>query len=164
MTLQQVVQDLDRLDRAATIYAVYPWQPASNAVVARPRDDRRVPEEAIAAGCRYFLDMPVALHLHQAMRCQNLSESEECAKLIEHAEFLSGADKPYPFLKRTFPVKMMIYCRGCGRLFDIVVMAEGPHDYGCPTCGKVQTFNLEAFMENAVKQSRKMLRKPLGGR
>ena len=164
MTLQQVVQELDGLDRAATIYAVYPWQPSSNAIVARPRDDRRVPDEAIAAGCRYFLDMPIALHLHQVMHRQDLSELQECAKLIEYAEFVSGADKPYPFLKREFPVNMMIYCRECRRLFDIVVTTEGSHDYGCPVCGKVQTVNLEAFIENAVKQSRKMLRKPRGGR
>ena len=55
--------------------------------------------------------MPIALHLHQVMHRQDLSEVQECAKLIEYAEFLRGADKPYPFLKREFPVNMMIYCR-----------------------------------------------------
>ena len=164
MTLQQVVQEFDRVDGAATIYAVYPWQASSNAIVARPRDDRRVPDEAIAAGCRYFLEVHIALHLHQVLRRQDLSEVEECAKLIEYAEFVSGAAKPYPFPKRKFPVEMMIYCRECGRLFDIAVMAEGSHDYSCPNCGKVQTFDMKGFIENAVEQSRKMLRKPLEGR
>jgi phage FluMu protein Com len=164
MTLQEVVQELDGFDRATTIYAVYPWQPSSNAIVARPQDERRVPDEAIAAGCRHFLEVHIALQLHHLMRQQNLGETEECAKLIEYAEFVSGAGKPYPFPKRKFPVKMMIYCRECGRLFDIVVMAEGSHEYSCPVCGKVQTFNLNGFIEKAVEQSRKMLRKPLGGR
>jgi len=98
------------------------------------------------------------------MRRQELSEAEECARLIEYAEFVSGAGKSYSFPKQKFPVKMMIYCRGCGRLFDIVVMAEGSHDYSCPICEKVQTFNLKAFIENAVEQNRKMHRKPPGGR
>jgi phage FluMu protein Com len=164
MTLQQIVQDLDSLDRSATIYAVYPWQPSGNAIVVRPPVDCRVPDEAIAAGCRYFLEMHIALALHHLMRGQDLSEEEECARLIEYAEFVSGVDKPYPFLKGKLPVNMMIYCRKCGRLFDVVVMAEGSHDYLCPTCGKVQAFDLEAFLKNAIEQTRKMRQKPKGGR
>jgi len=165
LTLQQTVQKLDGLDRASTIYAVYPWQPSSNTIVARPRDGGQIPDEAVEAGCRYFLEVHVALHLlHQFLRGQDLTEPEECARLIEYAEFVSSDDKPYPFLKFKFPVNMMIYCRGCQKLFDIVVTGEGSRDYGCPACRKVHAFDLEAFTHNAIEQTRKMFRKPRGGR
>jgi predicted RNA-binding Zn-ribbon protein involved in translation (DUF1610 family) len=165
VTLQQTIKNLEGFDRASTIYAVYPWQPSSNAIVARPRTDDRVPDEAVAAGCRYFLEVHIALHLlQQVTRGQNLREMDACARLIEYAELVSSEDKPYPFLKFEFPVNMMIYCRGCGRLFDIVVTGEGSKDYHCPDCGKVQLYDLQAFIRKAVEQTRKMRRKPRGGR
>ena len=165
VTLQEIVQRLPDSDRGSTIYAVYPWQPFSSAIIACPRDDGRVPDEAVAAGCRYFLEVHVALHLlHQFGHGQELTEAEQCAKLIEYAEFVSSEGKPYPFLKCKFPVDMMIYCRECGKLFDVVVSGEGSKDYRCPDCGKVQVFDLDAFTRKAIEQSRRMLRKPRGGR
>ena len=165
MTLQELVRTLDQFQRGLTVYAVRPWQPSSNAVVTRPGDDGRVPDEAVAAGCRYFLEVHVALHLlRQLAQGRQLSEAERCAALIEYAEFISSAVKPYPFLKYKFPVGMMIYCRGCAKLFDIVVTSGGSRDYRCPDCGKVQMFDLNAFTRKAIEQSRKLHRKPRGGR
>jgi hypothetical protein len=34
VTLQQTIKNLEGFDRASTIYAVYPWQPSSNAIRA----------------------------------------------------------------------------------------------------------------------------------
>ena len=165
MTLQQIVQKPNELDRAGTVYAVYPWQPSSNAIVARPREDGRVPDEAVAAGCRYFLEVHIALHLlHELVHGQKLSDTEACTKLIEYAEFVSSEGKPYPPLKWKFPVNMMIYCRACRKLFDIVVSGEGSKDYRCPECGKVQVFDLDAFTRKAIEQTMRMRRKPRGGR
>ena len=167
MTLQEIVRKLDQFDRGSTIYAAYPWQPSSNGIVARPRDDGRVPDEAVAAGCRYFLEVFVALHLlHQSAlaRGYKASEAEKCARLIEYAEFVSSDAKPYPFLKWKFPITMMIYCPECGTHFDIVVTSEGSKNYRCPACEKVQVFDLDAFTKRAIEQSRKMFRKPRGGR
>jgi hypothetical protein len=152
-------------DPGATIYAVYPWQPSSNAIVARSRDDGRIPDEAAAAGCRYFLDVIVALGLlTQLSHDAAASEAEECAKLIEYAEFVNSEEKPYPSVKWKFPVTMMIYCRGCGKLFDIVVTDVGSTEYRCPSCDLVQVFDLDAFTRKAVEQTRKMRRRPRGGR
>ena len=64
----------------------------------------------------------------------------------------------------TAPRAMLIYCNGCGKHFDIVVAAKGPENYRCPTCGKVQVFDLEAFVNKALEQGKKMLRKRRGGR
>ncbi len=167
MTLLEIIRTIDRFDPGLTIYAVYPFQPSSNALVARPRDDGRVPDEAVAAGCRYFLEVCIALQaLHQARlaRGPEAPEEELCARLIEYAEFVSSDVKPYPFLKWKFPVTMMIYCRGCGKHFDIVVTNAGPRGYRCPACEKVQTFDLDAFTRKALEQSRKMFKKPRGGR
>jgi hypothetical protein len=164
MTLQQILQKRDALDRAATIYAVYPWGPSSNVVVARPREDGRVPDEAIAAGCRYFLEVHVALLLlHGLVHRQHLNEADACAKLIEYAEFSSG-ERPFQSPKWTFPVSMMIHCDGCGQLFDIVVSGEGARDYPCPACGRGQHFDLDVFTKKAIEQTRKMRRRPRGGR
>jgi hypothetical protein len=152
-------------DLGATIYAVYPWQPSSNAIIARSRDDGRIPDEAVAAGCRYFLDVIIALTLlTQLSQDHAASEAEKCAKLIEYAEFVNSEDKPYPSVKWEFPVKMMIYCRGCGKLFDIAVTDVGSAEYRCSSCDKVQLFDLDAFTRKAVEQTRKMRRRPRGGR
>jgi hypothetical protein len=163
-TLQEIIQRLADSDLGSTIYAVYPWQPSSNAVVARPRDDGRIPDAAVAAGCRYFLEVHVALQLlHQFKYGQELTEAEQCARVIEYAEFVGSGVKPYGFLKFKFPVNMIIYCGGCRNLFDIVVMSEGSNEYPCPACGKVQVFDLHAFAEKAIEGSRKIFRKPRGG-
>lgn len=61
------------------------------------------------------------------------------------------------------PRSMMIYCNGCGKHFDIVATKEA-RDYPCPHCGKVQVFDLERLINQAVDQSSKMLRRKRGSR
>jgi hypothetical protein len=62
------------------------------------------------------------------------------------------------------PREMLIYCDGCGKHFDIVITGKGSRNYRCPACGKVQAFDLEAFMNKALKQCKKMLKKKRGRR
>jgi len=66
------------------------------------------------------------------------------------------------FLKQ--PREMLIYCDGCGKHFDIVITGKGSRDYRCPACGKVQAFDLEAFVNKALEQGKQMLRKRRGRR
>ena len=167
MTLQEIVRRLDHFDRGMTIYAAYPWQSSSNALVARARDDGRAPEEAVVAGCAYFLEVFMALGVLQGLtgsRGLEPNEAERCARLIEYAEWLESDATDYPFVKWNFPVKMLIYCDGCGKHFDIVVTSKDFADHRCPACGKVQVFSLEAFMRKAMEQSKRMHRKTHGRR
>jgi HSP20 family molecular chaperone IbpA len=62
------------------------------------------------------------------------------------------------------PRPMMIYCNECGNHFDIVVTSKGSRDYRCPACGKVHAFDLEAFVNKALEQDKKMLKKKRGRR
>jgi hypothetical protein len=55
-----------------------------------------------------------------------------------------------------FPISMLIYCNGCGKHFDIVITGKGSHDYTCPACGKIQAFDLEAFVKQVMKQSKNL--------
>ena len=64
----------------------------------------------------------------------------------------------------TEPRAMLFYCNGCGKHFDIVVAVKGPENYRCPACGKVQVLDLEAFVNQALEQGKKMLGKRRGGR
>jgi hypothetical protein len=58
MTLAEVIDRLDDLDGAATIYAERPWAGESRAVVAVEREDGLPPPEA--AGLEYFLEVDLA--------------------------------------------------------------------------------------------------------
>jgi hypothetical protein len=150
-----------------TIYAANPWQPSTNALVARPRDDGRAPEEAVAAGCAYFLEVFMALGVLRdlpGLRGREPGEMERCSRLIEYAEWLSSDATDYPFMEWNFPVTMMIYCNGCGKHFDIVVTSKDPADHCCPACGKVHVFGLEAFIRKAIEQGKRMLNKTPGRR
>ena len=62
------------------------------------------------------------------------------------------------------PLKMMIYCDGCGKHFDIVVARNGSELHRCPACGKVHDFDFDSFVKRAIEHSKKMLRKPPGRR
>ncbi|MGO9586118.1 MAG: hypothetical protein ACLP2Y_07990 [Limisphaerales bacterium] len=66
------------------------------------------------------------------------------------------------FLKE--PRAMMIYCNRCGKHFDIMVTGKGSKDYRCPACGKVHAFDLEAFVNQALEQGKKMLKTKRGRR
>jgi len=92
VTLQEIVRRIDEFDDAEgalTIYAADPWKPSTLAVVACQRDDRRVPDEAVAAGCRYFLEVSIALEVLEhfpTLHGHQPSEAEKCERLIEYAE------------------------------------------------------------------------------
>jgi hypothetical protein len=58
-----------------------------------------------------------------------------------------------------FPRTMMIYCNECGKHFDIVLTSKDSKNYRCPACGKVHVFDLEAFVNKAIEQGKKMLKK-----
>jgi hypothetical protein len=62
------------------------------------------------------------------------------------------------------PREMWIYCDGCGKHFDIVITGKGSREYRCPACGKVQAFDLEAFVKKAIAQGKQMLKKKRGRR
>jgi hypothetical protein len=104
------------------------------------------------------------LHGLPGSRGREPSETEKCAKLIEYAEWLRSDATDYPFMNWKFPVKMMIYCNGCGKHFDIVVTIKDSADHGCPACGKVHAFALEAFIRKAMELGKRMLRKTHGRR
>lgn len=61
------------------------------------------------------------------------------------------------------PVSMLIYCKDCGKHFEIVVRGKGTKDYRCPACGKVEGFDLGSLMDKALEQTKKMLGKNRGG-
>jgi hypothetical protein len=167
MTLVEIVRQLDQFDRAMTIYAANPWQPSTDALVARPREDGGVPDKAVAAGCAYFLEVFMALavlHDLPGVRGGRPNDTERCAKLIEYAEWLRSDSTDYPFLQWKFPVNMMIYCSGCGKHFDIVVTSKDWADHRCPACGMVHPFCLEALIKKAMQQGKRMLRKAHGQR
>lgn len=63
-----------------------------------------------------------------------------------------------------FPKSMLIYCNGCGKHFDIVIVGKGSANYSCPACGKVQIFDLEAFVNRVIEQSKNLLGKKRGRR
>ena len=92
MTLQDIVRSIDGLDDAdgaLTIYAADPWTPSTSAIVVRQRDDGRIPDQAVAAGCRYFLEVSIALEVlahFPILRGHQPSEAEKCERLIEYAE------------------------------------------------------------------------------
>jgi len=164
VTLQEIVRRLGQFGPGLTIYAEAPWQPQANAIVSRPRDDGGVPDEAVAAGCGYFLEVFLALGVLRqfpVVSGQEAGELEQCARLIEYAEWVDSDDKPLSraFTRPNYPSPMIIHCNKCGKHFDIVVSREGSQKYPCSACGKELVFDLEAFMEKAIQQTRKMHRK-----
>jgi hypothetical protein len=174
VTLQEIVRGLDQFGRGMTIYAADPWQPSTNAIVARPRDDGGVPDEAVLASCRYFLEVIIALEMARHFPIvpgrEEAGETERCARLIEYAEWLDSDEKPpshglsRAFAMPKYPYSMMIRCNDCGKHFDIVVTGEGSQEYPCAACGKELVFDLEAFVRKAIEQTKKMHRKRRGRR
>lgn len=173
MTLQEIVQRLGQFGPGLTIYAQAPWQPQAKAIVARPRDDGDVPDEAVAAGCGYFLEVFIALGILQHFPIgpgQAAGELEQCARLIEYAEWVDSDDKPLSpafmsaFTQRNYPYAMMIRCKECEGYFDLVVTRAGAQKYRCTNCGQELIFDSAAFMSKAIEQTRKMQRKRRGRR
>lgn len=59
MTLAEVVEQLENLDAAATIYVERPWSGEARAVVAVEPEDGSMPKNAV--GLDYFLEVEIAL-------------------------------------------------------------------------------------------------------
>ncbi len=57
MTLQQIVEELDSLDKANTIYVAEPWMENSKAMVLPEPEEGGLPLEAKKLGLKYFLGM-----------------------------------------------------------------------------------------------------------
>jgi hypothetical protein len=171
MTLQEILRGLDQFGPGLTIYAEVPWEASGKAIVARPREDGGIPDEAVTAHCTYFLEVHIARALLLYFRAapgqhQEAGELEQCARLIEYAEWLVSENKPLSdiFTRPNYPYKMLIRCEECGKHFDIVVTSEGPQNYRCTACGKELVFDLEAFMKRAIEVTKKMGRASFGKR
>jgi hypothetical protein len=169
VTLQEIVRELDRFGPGMTIYAEDPWRPSTNAIVARPRDDGGVPDEAVMLGCRYFLEVFIALGVLRHFQVEPglvASETERCARLIEYAEWLDSDEKPLSraFTMAKYLYAMMIRCNERGQHFDIVITKAGSQKYPCADCGKELVFDLEVFVRKAIEQTKKMHRKRRGPR
>ena len=88
-TLQEIVLRLTEFDPHQTIYAADPWQASSPVVIAYQRGDGLTPPEAVASGCRYFLEIDIALDVlrHYPMLLgREPSNLERCLRVIEYAE------------------------------------------------------------------------------
>ncbi len=59
--LIDVIGRLKTFNENLTIYAAEPWRAESNAIVEFEPETGRLPEEASAAGLKYFLEIAVAL-------------------------------------------------------------------------------------------------------
>ncbi len=60
----------------------------------------------------------------------------------------------------TFPMPMTIRCYDCGKVFDVVLASEAPHDFPCPACGKIEVFDLGILKQKAIAR---MTKKSRGG-
>jgi phage FluMu protein Com len=67
-------------------------------------------------------------------------------------------------IPRRFPMPMTIRCYECGKVFDVLLIDNNPHDFHCPACGKVEVFDLGAWEKKAIAWNKKMIRKQRGGR
>lgn len=62
-----------------------------------------------------------------------------------------------------FPMPMMIHCCQCGKVYDVVLTSEAPHDFPCPACGKIEVYHPGALKAKVIAANKKLLRE-LGGR
>lgn len=88
MTLLEITEKLDEMDREQTIYAAEPWSPYSAAVVAEEPQRGGVPTVASERGMSYFLEVFIArdfLDDWQAASRKKFSTQERCQRLIDYA-------------------------------------------------------------------------------
>jgi hypothetical protein len=87
VTLLEIIEKLDEMNREETIYAVEPWSPDSAALVTA-ETQRGVPNRASEKGMAYFLEVFIArdfLEDWQAASQESHSSRERCRRLIEYA-------------------------------------------------------------------------------
>ena len=61
-----------------------------------------------------------------------------------------------------FPMSMTIRCYECGKVFDVVLNNEDPHEFPCPACGRVETVHLGGLKDKVIAENKKIIRKLSG--
>ena len=87
-TLLSVIEQIDSLDAALTVYAAEPWTESSTAVVARESAAGGLPAEAQTLGLKYFLEVAIArdfLGGWASSLGHAPSNQERCDRLIQYA-------------------------------------------------------------------------------
>ncbi len=88
MTLQQIVEELDSLDKANTIYVAEPWMENSKAMVLPEPEEGGLPLEAKKLGLKYFLEVFIAQDFVEGW-VENLhiepTSLQKCLRLIQYA-------------------------------------------------------------------------------
>jgi hypothetical protein len=59
---------------------------------------------------------------------------------------------------------LTIRCYGCGEVFDVILRDQQSHDYPCPACSKVESFDLGEWAKKAAAWNEKQIWKRSGGR
>lgn len=61
-----------------------------------------------------------------------------------------------------FPINMTIRCYECGKVFEVVLTSREPHNFPCPACSRIETFDLGAWEKRAKAWNEKIGRKMRG--
>ena len=59
---------------------------------------------------------------------------------------------------------MTIRCYQCGKVYEAVLTSEDPHEFPCPSCGKIEVYDLGALRKKWKAAHEKRIRKMSGGR
>jgi hypothetical protein len=86
MRLRDLIRDLESADDSLCMVAKRPWTSESEALLVRLTDDWRVPQEVLAQGHEYFLEVSVALDEVLDGIGDKLSNEQRVAALIFYAE------------------------------------------------------------------------------
>ncbi|MCG8710938.1 hypothetical protein JHU04_004255 [Brenneria sp. 4F2] len=89
MTLNDIINQIDSFDDGDTIYAVQPWKPDSEAVVATECNDGRLADDVVNVNAAYFLEIFLAkefLEDRLSNSVQKVSGNEQCLRLIQYVE------------------------------------------------------------------------------
>ena len=88
MILLHVIEHLEALDQAHTIYAKQPWSPQSEAALASPPDSNAlVPADLLAQGFSYFLEVSIAQEFLAGLGSTHALPSfqQQCERIIQYA-------------------------------------------------------------------------------
>lgn len=86
MNLAEIVSSLESVDDTLCIVAKRPWVGESEAKLIRLTADFRIPQEALAAGYEYFLEVSTARD-DVLSGPVTLSEAQRLAAVIYYAEY-----------------------------------------------------------------------------
>lgn len=88
MTLLQIVEELESLDKMSTIYAAEPWVENSKTMVLPEPETGGLPLEAKKLGLKYFLEVFIAQDFIKEW-AENLDVAptslQKCSRLIQYA-------------------------------------------------------------------------------